>query len=215
MNPNVVPPFTLPAVLLVGITSLLLLLIQDWRLNILALAFQYVGVFLLVIASWPIEMAAAKLVAGWMSGAILGMAAVGDPASHQSGVLQWQAIANFSQLFRLRLRSQIGFRLIAAILVILTVISVAPTLVNWMPAIQLQNVWGSLILIGMGMLSLGFSARPLPTTVGLLTVLAGFEVLYAALEASTLVAGLLAVVNLGLALAGAYLMTAPLMETEI
>ena len=43
---------------------------------------------------------------------------------------------------------------------------------------------------------------------GLLSFLAGFEVVYAALELSVVVAGLLAVVNLGLALAGAYLQTA-------
>jgi len=42
--------------------------------------------------------------------------------------------------------------------------------------------------------------------VGLLTVLAGFEIMYAAVESSALVTALLAVVNLGLALAGAYFM---------
>jgi hypothetical protein len=40
--------------------------------------------------------------------------------------------------------------------------------------------------------------------IGLLTVLAGFEILYAAVESSILVTALLAVVNLGLALAGAF-----------
>jgi hypothetical protein len=39
-----------------------------------------------------------------------------------------------------------------------------------------------------------------------LTALAGFEILYAAVESSALVTALLAVVNLGLALAGAYFM---------
>ena len=42
--------------------------------------------------------------------------------------------------------------------------------------------------------------------VGLLTVLAGFEILYAAVESSALVTALLVVVNLGLALAGAFFM---------
>ena len=43
---------------------------------------------------------------------------------------------------------------------------------------------------------------------GLLTVLAGFEVLYAAVEGSILVAALLAGVTLGLGLVGAYLLVA-------
>ena len=43
---------------------------------------------------------------------------------------------------------------------------------------------------------------------GLLTLLAGFEIIYAAVESSELVAAALAVVNLGLALTGAYLLSA-------
>jgi hypothetical protein len=47
---------------------------------------------------------------------------------------------------------------------------------------------------------------------GLLTVLSGFEILYAAVESSILITGLLAAVTLGLAVVGAYLLTAPTME---
>jgi hypothetical protein len=57
-------------------------------------------------------------------------------------------------------------------------------------------------------LQLGINSGVLRVIVALLTVLAGFEVLYAALEGSILVAALLAVVNLGLGLAGAYLLNA-------
>jgi hypothetical protein len=45
--------------------------------------------------------------------------------------------------------------------------------------------------------------------------MAGFEVLYAAVENSVLVAALLATINLGLALTGAYLMTAARAVDEI
>ena len=41
-----------------------------------------------------------------------------------------------------------------------------------------------------------------------MTVLSGFEILYSAVEGSILVAALLATINLGLALVGAYLMIA-------
>jgi hypothetical protein len=47
-------------------------------------------------------------------------------------------------------------------------------------------------------------------------MLTGFEILYAAIESSILVAGLLAVINLGLGIAGSYLLiagTSPI-ETE-
>ncbi len=61
--------------------------------------------------------------------------------------------------------------------------------------------------MGLGILQSGMTARPFRVSVGLLTVLAGFEILYAAVETSLLVAGLLAIINLGLALSGSYLLT--------
>jgi hypothetical protein len=48
----------------------------------------------------------------------------------------------------------------------------------------------------------------------LLTAFSGFEIIYAVIETSLLVTGLLAVVNLGLALVGAYLLIAPTMEAS-
>ena len=67
---------------------------------------------------------------------------------------------------------------------------------------------GSLILIGMGLLHLGITSYILRVVIGLMTVLSGFEILYSAVEGSILVAALLATINLGLALVGAYLMIA-------
>ncbi len=67
---------------------------------------------------------------------------------------------------------------------------------------------GSLFLIGIGLLQLGITADVLRVTVGLMTVLCGFEILYSAVEGSVLVAALLAVINLGLALVGSYLLIA-------
>jgi hypothetical protein len=64
----------LSAVILVSLTSVFILVSKDWRYCIAALAIQYIGIFLLVGISWPIEMAVVKMVAGWMAGAILGIA---------------------------------------------------------------------------------------------------------------------------------------------
>jgi hypothetical protein len=76
------------------------------------------------------------------------------------------------------------------------------------PGIGLPASAASLTLISMGLLNLGITSQPLPVSLGLLMILAGFEILYAAVEGSVLVAGLLAAVSLGLALTGAYLLTA-------
>lgn len=194
----------LPAVLLVSLTSIGLLLVSDWRASISLLALQYLGVFVLVGLSWPLGMAAAKLVAGWIAGAVLAMAMVSLPPA--------PALPAARKLARKLWDPGRVFQLLAAALVGLTVLSIAPHLAEWLPVVGVEQAWGALILTGMGLLQLGFTGRPLPTVMGLLTAFAGFEILYAAVEASALVAGLLAGVILGLALAGAYLLVAPSME---
>jgi uncharacterized membrane protein len=81
-----------------------------------------------------------------------------------------------------------------------------------MPGLGMPVIAGSLFLIGMGLLHLGITTRILRVVIALLTVLAGFETLYAAVEGSILVAALLAVVNLGLGLVGSYLLNASMAE---
>lgn len=199
----------LPAVILVAITSLLLLISLDWRLSIGALAAQSVGVFVLVGISWPVEMATAKLVAGWMAGAVLGMAVVSLPRGEG-----FRMPASADTTAGLSLPTGRVFRLLAAVLVWLTILSLAPRLADWVPGVSLMQTWGALALVGAGLLQLGFTAQPLRTILGLLTILSGFEILYAAVESSALVAGLLAGVTLALSLSGAYLLLSPHMVEE-
>ena len=74
--------------------------------------------------------------------------------------------------------------------------------------------WGGLLLIGMGLMQIALRSSLYRNALGLLTLFSGFEILYAAVESSTLVAGLLAAVNLGVALVTAYLLTVPTLEAE-
>jgi hypothetical protein len=189
------------AVLLLMITSSGLLLVRDWRWSIILLAVQYLGMLVLTLQHWPIGMASVKVVAGWMSAAILGMtrSALSDEESHDESI--WP---------RGRL-----FRLFAAVIILLIVAVVTPSVDHIMADAGFPVTNGSLLLIGMGLLHLGITARILPVTIGLMTVLAGFEILYSSVEGSVLVAALLAVINLGLALVGSYLMLASnTQETE-
>src|SRR3989304_6981259 len=59
--------------LLLLATSSALLMNRDWRWVLAALGLQYFLAFLLITPSWPLELAAVKLVAGWMAGAVLGL----------------------------------------------------------------------------------------------------------------------------------------------
>lgn len=60
------------------------------------------------------------------------------------------------------------------------------------------------MLIGLSLMQLGTTQDTFLTIVGLLSFLSGFEVIYAGLELSALLTGLLAIVNLSLSLVGVY-----------
>lgn len=182
------------AVLVILVTSVGLLLVRDWRLSIIFLAVQYLGMFMLVLQHWPLGMASVKVVAGWMAAAILGMTRSGlsTPGVDEESVWPQGML----------------FRLFAAGIVGLIVSASTPGVSTIMADAGFAVTGGSLLLIGMGLLHLGITVSILRVTIGLMTVLSGFEILYSAVEGSVLVAALLAIINLGLALAGSYLLIA-------
>jgi len=177
------------------ISSVGILLVRNWRQLIIFLSVQYIGMFILVLQHLPLGMATVKIIAGWMSAAILGMTRnnLGEPDEDES-----QSILPHGRFFRL----------IAAAIVGLIALTGAPFINSMMADAGTTVAGGSLLLIGMGLLHLGVSNQILRVTIGLMTVLSGFEILYAAVESSVLVVALLAVINLGLALVGSYLMVA-------
>jgi len=182
------------AVLILATASTGLLLSRDWRWDLALLAAQYLGVALLVVQHWPIGMAAAKLVAGWMATAAIGMTLTA----------QSQADVQLEQFWP----QGRTFRLFMAGMVFVVTAAATPRVESAMAGVEAPVIAGALMLTGMGLLQLGTRSEVPHVIFGLLTVLAGFEIFYAAVEGSILVAGLLAAVNLGLGLAGAYLLTA-------
>ena len=183
------------AVILLFAATLFLLLTRDWRWSLAFLALQYLGVFWLTQIHWTISMAAVKLVTGWMVATILGITrSARDPEPVAAPDHSWP-------------QGRI-FRTLTAALVFLVVFSATPGIITLLPGIGIPEVVGSLILMTMGLLMLGLTIQPLRVVIGLLTFVAGFEIIYAAVENAILVAALLAIVNLGLALVGAYLLIA-------
>lgn len=178
--------------------ALTLLMNRDWRWTLAALAIQYFLAFLLITPSWPLELAAVKLVAGWMAGAVLGLTRLN--------------LAEQPDEDGKRLPTTPAFLILASALVLLVVLGAGPALSSWARQISVDQVSGGLLLVGMGLLQVGLSSNSFRGIIGLLTLLSGFEILYAAVEASLLVAALLGILNLGIALAGSYLMLAPVLE---
>jgi hypothetical protein len=179
-------------------SSMLLLMGQNRRLSLFLLAVQYVAVFFLIVQVWPLGLAAIKMISGWMGAAILGATVfqrTGSPEL-ESGIS--------SRLFRLLL----------GVLVWVLLFTIAPSLARWLP-VPYVFLWSGGILLGTGLLQLGISKSPLRIIIGLLTVICGFEIFYAAVENSTLVTVLLAVITLGLAVTGAYILNPIITEDKL
>lgn len=153
----------------------------------------------MVSVSWPIEIAVVKLVAGWMSAAILFLAHGTRPHPERYERLTASIPGTFFMVF-------------AAILVGFSMYSLVPSALRWFLGASPQQVLGGVWLLGLGTLQLSFSRQDVRIVIGLLTVMSGFEILYATLEASVLMTGLLALLNIGLAFVGAYLLLASSLE---
>ena len=185
------------------VTSTSILLNRDWRLSLGALTVQYLAAFWLITRHLPFVMGSVKLITGWMVVAALGMTRLGlstDEEEKEAASLphgQW-------------------FRLALVCIVALVTAGVTPRIEAAIPGLGLPVIAGSMLLIGIGVIQLGMTSDTLNVILGLLTMLTGFEVLYAAIESSILVIGLLAVTNLGLGIAGSYLLIAgtTAIETE-
>lgn len=177
------------AFVLIVITAMSILVFRDWRIVSGALILQYLGVFALVAQSWPVGMAVIKLIVGWMATAAISLT-----------YYRRENLPLFAET-----PSSFIFRGLIGLLVILTVFIAAPTLQSAMfPELDLLVLQGGLLLIGLSLMQLGTTQDTFLTIVGLLSVLSGFEVIYAGLELSSLLTGLLAIVNLGLSLVGVY-----------
>lgn len=171
-------------VLLAGLSSLILFINKKWRWNILAMAAIYVSVFWMVLQVWPIGLAVVKLIAGWMAGAILG-----------------SSVKENSDLLVEDKKVEQRFKLVIVLIIWIFSFSIMQSIKIRLP-IPDPLIWGGVLLIIMGILQIGMSLRPMRIIFGLLTAFSGFEVLYAGVEQSVLVAGFLVIITLGIALTG-------------
>lgn len=180
-----------PAFFLSLIGTFLLCLAPSWRWKVSGVALQYLSLFWLVQPHWSLTVAAVALVSGWMAAVVLTITMLSASPT----------VMNQQQWSEGRL-----FRFLMALLVALVSFALALRTIAWL-GVTLPVAWSGVLLGGTGLLLLGLSQQDLDTILGLLTVLTGFEVLYASLEASILLAALLTLVHLGLALAAAYLLS--------
>lgn len=183
------------SVALILFTATTILVSRDWRISLGALAIQYLAAFWLVTQHLPFAMGSVKLITGWMVIAIIGMTRLSLTNFEQ----------NYQDVFYPRGAS---FRIILMSIAAFVALGATPRIETSIPGLGLPVIAGGLLLIGAGVAHLGVTSDLMRVVLGLLTVLSGFEIIYAAVESAILVTGLLAAVNLGLGVLGSYLLMA-------
>jgi hypothetical protein len=185
-------------VVLLMAASLCILMLQNFRLALAALAAQYLLIFLLITSVLPSSLALVKLLVGWMITALL----VSEIRLIEK---DWEnRIALSGNLLR------------GGVLILLWIVVYLglPLIQLWIPVNQ-TVLLGGLILLSGGLIQVGLSNQVLRVSLGLLTLFSGFEIIYAALEPSVLVSGLLVLVNIGIGLTGLFLVIHGKEENEV
>jgi hypothetical protein len=193
----------------VVLTAVVLVVIQDWRVSITALAVQYMLVGMLFTQVLTPALAGLQIVVGLLACLVLALT-----ARHVAwGRRERRPVATISgpaRRFNVQrwLPTGLPFRLVAALMVVVAAYTIARR-----PGYQLPEVsdfvnMASYMLMALGLLALGLTEEPLKAGLGLLTFLAGFQLFYYALEQALVLIGFFGAASLMLALATAHLTAA-------
>jgi hypothetical protein len=181
--------------MLTGIAGgLVLFTSRSWLRCLAAQGAAYLGVFLILLGQTAegantSELAAIRLVGGWMALAVLG--------------------ATSSQGSREAIEEDAGFvfRFLLFGLIFMVAWSLSSGTMEWIPGVGFEGAVVGFMLLLSGLLRTGLVRGPMQVILSLLSGFSGFEMLFSAIDSSALMAAMLAASSLGLALAGAYLGT--------
>jgi hypothetical protein len=194
----------LPALAGLLATATVLTLITDWRLRFVALALQY-GLAALVLAQSVIwQVAAVKAVVGTLVVAILMLTGRQVNFARRTP-LPGQPEGRLSAFRRIELQTNLLFRIVAVALCAIAAWYLVTETGYAVPGLPLSLNLAGVLLAVLGLLGLGLTEEPISTGIALLTVLTGFDLLYAPLERSLAVVALIAAVHFGAALVVSYL----------
>ena len=192
--------FAAIAAMLALVTGALAIVLNDRRWMLLMLAGEYVALTWMSAIALPIQIAAAKLVAGLMACAVLALSII--RVGHESETEERESLP-----------SGMVFRVIAVLLVSASAWGMSQRAWMLLPGgVGRAATLGSMLLLSLGLLHLGLSEEPFRVGIGLLTALAGFEIVYVAVEPSIAVLALMAAVHIGIAIIVSYLVVGGAIE---
>jgi hypothetical protein len=207
------------------VAAALLVVLVNWRLLILALGVQYLLVGLMLTRVVPLELAAVKALVGVMICPVLFITARRvrwgqiDQDEAEADQLPSDPLAPDRPAPKPVRRSLIGWlislglplRLMAALLTAVLAVSLAlrnPLSVTGDALVSRDITIGTFSLLLLGLLNILLNENPLKVGIGLLSLLAGFEMFYTSVEPTLTIVGLLGMTNLIIGLAISYLTTA-------
>ncbi len=208
---------TLPGTaVLIGllIAAALLVVLINWRLLIVALGAQYILVGLMLTRVVPIELAAVKALVGIMICPVLYITARrvnwGRPEEEEETEEAPAADRPRRRWWHI-LSAGWPVRVIVAVLAL--AISTGLASRNPLPIVADQVLsrdltTGAFSVMLLGLINAALAENPLKVGMGLLSVMAGFELFFTSVEPTLTIVGLLGLTNLFLALAISYLITA-------
>lgn len=193
-----------PALLALMTSATMLVLFNDWRIRLAALAFQYAGATVLVMQLVLPVVAAAKLIVGLLVVSILTLTASQMNFGRTAAEAEAEARTPLRQI---EVPTGFPFRVLVTIMVGAAALYLASQPALALPGLQRTPALNtaSYLLMALGLLNLGLTEDPMRAGMGLLTLMMGFEVFYAAVEPSLAIVALLAAVEFGIALAVSYL----------
>lgn len=186
-----------PAVAAVLITAALLVIAEDRRVLVFALAMQYVFVGLLYTHVVAPQIAGIKIISGLIVWLIVFLSA------QQAGWRSASKQSIISALWTLQYRGR--FRIFAVILMALIGWKIATSGALPFPVASDYVTFAAIQLGFQGLLMLGVTGNPFKTGLGILTFFSGFGLLYSGFEPALLVVGALAAVDITVSLVISYL----------
>ncbi len=195
----------------VVVTAVILIVVQDWRVSVTALAVQFILVGLLFTKTLPdsqagLQLAGLDVVVGLMVCLVLALTArhVGWGRREARPVVMASGPARYYNVQRW-LPTGLPFRLVAALMVTAVAYTVAHRPLYQLPETSEFINTASYMLMALGLLALGMTEEPLKAGMGLLTFLSGFELFYFTLEQALVLIGFFGGATLLLAVAIAHL----------
>lgn len=199
-----------PATYLVIAAAAIVIIVWDWRISLLALAFHYLVGGLLFADILDPRLTVIKIWVGLFACLILYFTArqtnwgrlPADITAAEAIQLRQERQLRFGPYL---LPSSTPFRIFLTLMVVLVVATIAQQPGYHLPAVPDHLNLAIFGLLGLGLLGMSLTSEPLRAGMALLLFMTGFELFYNTLEQSIAMLALLAIANLVMALAVAYL----------